>query len=287
MKVCLNCNHRYTSFDWHCSSCGYRPSEVCNIHLLAPSLAYSGGGFKAEYFSKLITYEATSFWFKARNELILWSLRNELYDGIMFCEIGCGTGCVLSAIAAAYPNLKLTGSEVFIDGLSHAFARVPSAELLQMDARRIPFENQFHCIGVFDVLEHIQEDKIVLAQIFTALKPKGAMLLTVPQHPWLWSSVDDYACHVRRYTQDELVQKVREAGFSICYLSSFVSLLLPVMALQRLSSRNQSYNPDDVFKISPLLNALLYLVMRFELILLRLGLRFPVGGSLLLLARKP
>jgi hypothetical protein len=66
-----------------------------------------------------------------------------------------------------------------------------------------------------------------------------------------------------------------------------VSLLLPLMALQRLSSRNQNYNRDNEFKISPLLNTALYLVMRLELILLRLGLRFPAGGSLLLLARKP
>ena len=59
------------------------------------------------------------------------------------------------------------------------------------------------------------------------------------------------------------------------------------MALQRLSSRNQNFNPEDEFKISPLLNASLYLVMQLELTLLRFGLRFPVGGSLLLLARKP
>jgi hypothetical protein len=59
------------------------------------------------------------------------------------------------------------------------------------------------------------------------------------------------------------------------------------MALQRLSSRNKNYNPNDEFKINTLLNAALYLIMQLELTLLRLGLRFPAGGSLLLLARKP
>jgi hypothetical protein len=58
------------------------------------------------------------------------------------------------------------------------------------------------------------------------------------------------------------------------------------MALQRLSSRNQNYNPDDEFKINSGFNAALYLVMQLEFTLLRLGLRFPAGGSLLLLARK-
>jgi hypothetical protein len=66
-----------------------------------------------------------------------------------------------------------------------------------------------------------------------------------------------------------------------------VSLLLPLMALQRFSSRNRNYSPDIEFRIAPLLNTVLYLVMQLELILLRLGVRFPAGGSLLLLARKP
>lgn len=59
------------------------------------------------------------------------------------------------------------------------------------------------------------------------------------------------------------------------------------MALQRLSSRHQNYNPDDEFKISPLKNEALYLVMQVELTLLQIGLRFPPGAFLLLLARKP
>jgi SAM-dependent methyltransferase len=147
--------------------------------------------------------------------------------------------------------------------------------------------NAYDCIGSFDVIEHIDDDECVLFNFHRALRPGGFLLLTVPQHPWLWSAADDYAHHVRRYTYPELRRKVRASGFRIEYCTSFVSLLLPLMALQRLSSRHQTYNLEDEFKISPLLNAVLYLVMQLELLLLRLGLRFPAGGSLLLLARKP
>jgi SAM-dependent methyltransferase len=147
-------------------------------------------------------------------------------------------------------------------------------------------QNAYDCIGCFDVIEHIDADECVLSNFNRALRPGGLLLLTVPQHPWLWSAADDYAHHVRRYTYPELRRKVLSAEFRIEYSTSFVSLLLPLMALQRLSSRNQNYNPDDEFKISPLLNAALYLVMQIEFTLLRLGLRFPAGGSLLLLARK-
>jgi len=148
-------------------------------------------------------------------------------------------------------------------------------------------QDAYDCIGSFDVIEHIDADETVLSNFHRALRPGGFLLLTVPQHPWLWSAADDYAHHKRRYTVQELRRKILHAGFRIEYCTSFVSLLLPLMALQRLSTRSQNYNPDDEFKISPLLNAALYLVMQLELILLRLGLRFPAGGSLLLLARKP
>lgn len=286
MKECLNCNTVHSSDNWDCPLCGYQPPQEGGISFLSPHLASTGGGFKAEYFPRLYKYEAKSFWFKARNQIILWAFRNELRLSKSFCEIGCGTAFVLSAIAKAYPALSITGTEVFIDGLLHASIRAPTAELIQMDARNIPFIAHFECIGAFDVLEHIQEDEIVLAQVFRALKSNGTMLLSVPQHPWLWSSTDVYACHHRRYTKKELIRKVKAAGFEIQFLSSFVSLLLPLMALQRLSSRNQNYNPDDEFKINAVLNAALYLVMQLEFTLLRLGLRFPAGGSLLLLARK-
>jgi SAM-dependent methyltransferase len=287
MKICFACGQAYSSKDWQCPSCTNSPSEIEGIVLLSPELCQASGGFKPEYFSQLSQLEANSFWFRTRNQIILSFLRPYLRKARHFLEVGCGTAFVLAAISKTCSGLKLSGSEIFLDGLFYASLRVPSAELLQMDARSIPFINHFDGIGAFDVLEHIEDDGIVLAQMFKALKSKGFLMITVPQHSWLWSAADVYACHQRRYTQSELVRKIREAGFKIDYLTSFVSLLLPLMALQRLLSRLRKYDPGDEFRISPFLNSALYLVMQFELTLLRVGLRFPIGGSLLLLARKP
>lgn len=123
---------------------------------------------------------------------------------------------------------------IFTSGLSIASARLPTANLIQVDARRVPYIDEFDAIGAFDVLEHINEDKLVLKQIYRALKLHGVMLLTVPQHPWLWSSVDEHACHVRRYTAEELHRKVVTAGFQILRTSSFVTAILPAMIISRL-----------------------------------------------------
>lgn len=247
-------------------------------------------GFKTHYFKELAELEAGNFWFRARNKLILWALHKYSPRLKSFLEIGCGTGFVISAISKQFPEARLSGSEYLEEGLVHARHRVPGAEFTQMDARHIPFESELEAIGAFDVLEHIEEDEAVLQQIYKALKPGGIVFITVPQHRWLWSAVDEYACHVRRYDANELHQKVCRAGFETIRSTSFVSVLLPAMYLSRLLQWNKTdMNMDDVagLHINPILNKIFEWFLGFELILIRVGVSLPVGGSRLLVARKP
>ena len=113
---------------------------------------------------------------------------------------------------------------------------MPTVAFMQMDARAIPFVGEFDVMGAFDVLEHVEEDEQVLIQMRDALKPRGVMLLTVPQHAWLWSPVAD-SCHVRRYAAKELHVKVKAAGFEIVRSTSFVFSVLPAMFASRMAQR--------------------------------------------------
>ncbi len=288
MKVCLHCENFFSSADWTCPSCGHQPERMNGIEAHAPEFAHGGGGFKPEYFSELSRLEAGNFWFRARNEFILWALHTYQPNADSFLEVGCGTGFVLSGIAHAYPEMAVSGSEIFLAGLSHAAQRVPSAHFMQMDARQVPFVDEFDAIGAFDVLEHIKEDETVLAQLQRAMKPGGVLLLTVPQHPWLWSASDEYACHVRRYTRAEIEQKVLTAGFELLRSSSFVTSLLPVMMLSRAlqKRKTKAFDPAGELKINAFLNKFFYGLMKLELAGIRLGMNYPVGGSRLIVARK-
>lgn len=166
---------------------------------------------------------------------------------------------------------------------------MPGASLFQVDARALPFFEEFDGIGAFDVLEHIAEDQDVLGQFYQALRPGGGLLLTVPQHPWLWSATDVQACHLRRYRVDELCDRVRTAGFNVRYTTSFVSLLLPFMLFSRFSKPTCQSNVQvcSELRINPVLNRFFSCVMSFEYLLLRSGLRLPVGGSLVIVGVKP
>lgn len=289
MKSCLACHAHYVSSITDCPTCGVGPASVDGFYAYAPEFAYAGGGFKSVYFSELARLEEANFWFRSRNQLILWALEEYCPNFRSFLEIGCGTGYVLSGVAKVFPDATLHGSEIFTAGLGFAAARLPLADFMQMDARNIPFYEEFDVVGVFDVLEHIKDDERVLSQVYAALRPQGFMLLTVPQHVWLWSAIDEYACHVRRYTVTDLHQKIEKAGFLIERTTSFVTTLLPAMMISRFFQREKDAEKFDAtaeLKISPWLNSLFLQLLRAELKLIKKGWSFPVGGSRLVVAKK-
>lgn len=246
-------------------------------------------GFKAHYFEDLAKLEAGNFWFRSRNKLIIWALHKYACNLDSFLEIGCGTGFVISAISKHFPKARLLGSEYMEEGLVHARRRLPGAEFSQMDARNIPYISKLDAIGAFDVLEHIEEDEVVLQQIYKALKPEGVVFITVPQHQCLWSVVDEHACHVRRYSSKELHKKVCDAGFEVIRTTSFVSALLPAMFLSRFLQRNRLDINESVMgelRINPLLNKVFEIILNCELAFIRMGINFPAGGSRLVVAKK-
>ena len=284
----MACSKSFSAAGWQCPSCHFEPDQIAGFPAFAPNLAEANDGFQASYFDELAPLEANNFWFRSRNQLIIWALGHYFPNMKNYLEIGCGTGFVLSGVKQAFPHLHLSGSEIFSNGLIYAKTRVGQCDIFQMDARHIPFEDEFDIIGGFDVLEHITEDEEVLAQLHRAVRPGGGIVLTVPQHAFLWSKADECACHVRRYSSGELKKKVRKAGFELVKSTSFVSLLLPLMVISRLRQRSGDKDYDSMaeLKLSGAINKILEQIMRLERALIRMGLPFPAGGSLLLVARK-
>ena len=232
--------------------------------------------------------EADHFWFRSRNRLLTWALSRYFPAALSLLEVGCGTGFVLSEISRFFPKLVLYGSDFFVEGIAFARERAPEVSFLQMDAMNIPFEDEFDVIGLFDVLEHVEEDETALVQIRRATKTGGGLVLTVPQHPWLWSPKDDHAFHKRRYRRKELVQKVVRSGFDVVRVTSFVSILLPLMVVSRFKRRisRHHFDPMAEFQIGATANYFFEKLLSIERFLIQAGLSFPAGGSLLLIAKK-
>jgi SAM-dependent methyltransferase len=294
VRRCLACNvHEPISetgpvwpLGWRCPKCGHVVAQVGGIAMFAPSLADTLSGFDPEAFDELAETEAGHFWFVARNELIV-GLANKFFPGARrFLEIGCGTGFVLGAIARSRSWQRLAGSELHPAGLAHARRRLPSGvELVQMDARDIPAAGVFDLTGAFDVIEHIGDDESVIRGLRAATETGGGIIITVPQHPWLWSRADEIAHHERRYRRGELERKLRRNGFEVLFSSSFTALLLPLMAASRLRPNKASDEDAYEFRLNPWINQLFLKILRVEVRMTLAGIRWPAGGSRVVVGR--
>lgn len=289
MKRCLSCNKNYENSQWKCVHCHKTPKTLGQFPAFAPHLAEANESFDPTRFGKLFNIQGNHFWFRSRNQLLLWALDRFFPKAESFFEIGCGTGFVLAAIKNSRPELNLCATDVFITALKFASRQATSTELFQMDVEKIPFAEEFDVIGAFDVLEHVEDDELVLKQISQAVKPGGGILITVPQHPFLWSQRDDMIKHKRRYRATELRNKVEASGFEVMKMTSFVSVLFPFLLLSRLKpvAPEDEFDPHSEFSINPIANILFEKALGMERLLIRAGISFPIGGSLLMVGRKP
>ena len=244
-------------------------------------------GFDDDAFDILLRYEDWHWWFQNRNRLLTMLIGRFGKSRGRILEIGCGNGLVTEAIHREFPGSDVVGTEFLETGLVGARKRLPDVQFRQLDARDLDGSETYDIVCAFDVLEHIDADVEVMTRVRGALRDdRSRFFITVPQHMTLWSEADVFARHERRYTFAEMRDKLRTAGFTVEYRTSYVFLLSPLMLLSRLRKRRPGdYDPEDEFRISRLVNAALSGVMRVEGALRRLGLPMPFGGSLVVVAR--
>lgn len=288
MKRCIACDNTFNAETWTCPECGATPHSQEGFLCFAPEIASNSTEYDPKHFQLLSRLEDNSFWFQTRNQLIGWALKQFFPGAANILEVGAGTGFVLRSIHEVFPNADLCGSDAHVEGLRFAAKRLEHrVNLMQMDARRIPFRDHFDVACAFDVLEHIREDKLVLNEIRLCLRQNGGAVITVPQHMFLWGPADEAALHQRRYERFELVEKLQAVGFEVLFKTSFVSLLLPALYVSRWRSRwVGKYRLEDELSVHPVLDALFHGVSRAEVKLIRAGLKMPVGGSQLLVAAR-
>ena len=168
--------------------------------------------------------EESSFWFKHRNKCIVEAIRLYRPDGAIF-DVGGGNGYVCSAIKNL--GIETVLVEPGIQGVMNAHARGLSPIICATleDAR---FKaHTIAAVGLFDILEHIEDDIGFLKTINTILIPDGRLYITVPAYNFLFSVDDRNAKHYRRYTITSLTEKLKSAGFIIDF-KTYIFRLLPI-----------------------------------------------------------
>jgi hypothetical protein len=151
-------------------------------------------------------------------------------------------------------------------------------------------------IGIFDVLEHIENDIDFLKKLSLYLEPKGMLYLTVPSYQFLWSHEDSLAGHYRRYTLKKLTKLLTDAGYKIQYKSYFFALLpVPILLFRTLPDRfirakqpiNQSKHSSEHSQKRGLLGNLFNFLLKVEKQRINNLKVLPFGGSCIVVAQKP
>ena len=203
-------------------------------------VSYPAGGHAA-----CLQVEDSSFWFRHRNRCIAAAASRYLnpIEGPIF-DVGGGNGFVARGLEEAGFEVVLV--EPGIEGARNARRRglshvvCATTDSCGFQPRSAP------AIGLFDVVEHIEDDKAFLESMAQLLVEQGRLLLTVPAHAFLWSAEDRAAGHFRRYTRSSICAVLERSGFSIDHAGYiFRPLLLPILLMRAIPYRLGLSRPAD------------------------------------------
>ena len=149
-------------------------------------------------------------------------------------------------------------------------------------------------VGLFDVLEHIEDDCAFLTRVWHTLRPGGRLYLSVPAYGWLWSHADTQAGHFRRYTIRTLGSLLAAAHFEVEYHTYFFAFVLaPLFLLRALPdrfrppARDRQRQAEREHRLNHAARWALDRVCHAERSWMRAGHRLPCGSSLLIVGRRP
>ena len=238
--------------------------------------------------------EENSFWFQHRNNCIIEMIKNyPPVDNRSIFDIGGGNGFVSKGLLNAGFNV------VFVEpgpsGVKNAKRRgLPHVICATTHTAKFKSET-IPAIGVFDVVEHIDDDIGFLNDLWVLLVPGGMLYLTVPAYQSLWSQEDVEGGHFRRYTLRNLRKKLNETGFSVKY-STYVFIFLPLCIFflrtvpyrLKLSNKLRNYkdNKRDHSTRKGIVGRILDKIMHWEFQNIKFKKTFFIGGSCMVTAQK-
>lgn len=237
---------------------------------------------------KLYRFEQFYWWHTGRRFIIdsfLGKFLKTKKDKIL--EIGCGTGGNIK-ILKKYGRF-VVGLDVSEKALD--FCRNKNFDKLILgDIEYTNLNNNFFDIVLaLDVLEHIENDKKAIQNIYRILKQGGVFLITVPSYQFLWSEHDIALNHFRRYSFNKFLNKVERAGFKVIKASYCVSFVFPMVLAYRMLRKvvfsNSKKNTAYISLPIPINNFFIY-ILKIEAFLLRY-IKFYFGTSIICLAQKP
>jgi hypothetical protein len=231
--------------------------------------------------------EKNSFWFNHRNEVIREVMQKFPFSG-NFADIGGGNGYQASYIRNNFPGKDVFLVEPGYQGCLNA-KRSGLENVYNMSFQDFDFTgNNIRGIGLFDVVEHIDDDVSFMRGIAEKCGKGGLIFVTVPAYNWLWSDIDNYSGHFRRYNSGMIKKLAKDAGLELLYNGYFMFyLILPILfgrsLLYRIRGKRDEKQINEQagknHKSGGLSAVIINILDKIELSMIRGSGKIPAGGS--------
>ncbi|MGB1037498.1 MAG: class I SAM-dependent methyltransferase [Bacteroidia bacterium] len=247
-----------------------------------------------QFYKEYYTLERTNWWFTARLAILEGILKKKISKGqtnLKILNVGVATGAT-SEMLSKYGTVT---SVEYDEECCKFLKEKTGIEAVNASLTELPYSaNQFDLVCAFDVVEHIEEDNLAVSEIRRVLKSKGMFFLTVPAYQFLWSNHDVVNHHFRRYTKSNFNSLFKDNNLKVEYSTYFNFWLFTPIAITRFilnmfkrgAEDDSSGSDNDLTSSSNIINRILYPVFKSELSLLRIGLKFPFGVSIMSIGTK-
>ncbi len=227
---------------------------------------------------QLLHNSELSWWYHARARAVERILLNYcIKTDLPILDLGAGFGG-MAEVLRRYGSVDAfePDQEARVVAQKRGYTHV-----LESDDYTLLPNNHYTMIALFDVLEHVPDDQVLLSKLHDVLTPTGSIIITVPAFQLLWSNHDVQHHHYRRYTMHQLKKLLSKQGFEVRYISYWnMFLFLPALLVRMLGhSGESSFDPDSF------LNRIFKSITSTESLLIPY-LQLPFGTGLICYATK-
>jgi glycosyltransferase involved in cell wall biosynthesis len=142
------------------------------------------------------------------------------YVGKRVLEIGAGMGNLTRLLVAGRKRYVATDIDLeHLERLRSRLSQRPNLETAELNSAdphgHEAFRGQMDTVVCLNVLEHIEDDLGALRNIRSMLEDGGRAVILVPAGQNIYNCLDEELGHFRRYSEEQLRQRMTDAGFEV------------------------------------------------------------------------
>jgi SAM-dependent methyltransferase len=154
------------------------------------------------------------------------------FVGSRVLELGAGIGNLTRQLSPRRRRYVATDIDAeHLARLRTRFGNRPNLQIEHCDLTNsedfTPFGRQMDTVICLNVVEHVADDRLALANIASTLAEGGRAIVLVPQGQSIYGTLDEVLGHYRRYSELDLRNKMEQAGLRLEKLIRFNRVTRP------------------------------------------------------------